>query len=104
MGRTSPKVCLVVRPHHSTEEPGRETGKLESVCGTNGPQQRPMPERALDKAEVVRSLAESGAEDQVTRFVGLDIHRTYATVAAVDRNQQVVLTARRVDYEHFDEW
>jgi transposase len=63
-----------------------------------------MPERALDKAEVVRSLAESGAEDQVTRFVGLDIHRTYATVAAVDRNQQVVLTARRVDYEHFDEW
>jgi transposase len=49
-------------------------------------------------------LAESGARDNITRFVGLDIHRTYATVAAVDGNQQVVLTARRVDYEHFDEW
>jgi len=34
----------------------------------------------------------------------LDIHRSYATVAAVDGNQQVVLTARRIDYEHFDEW
>jgi transposase len=41
---------------------------------------------------------------EVTRFVGLDIHRNYATIAAVDVNQQVVLTARRVNYEDFDDW
>jgi len=36
--------------------------------------------------------------------VGLDVHRRYATVAAVDRKQQVVLTARRIDFEHFEDW
>ena len=50
------------------------------------------------------SLDKTGVAHEVTRFVGLDIHRSYATVAAVDGNQQVVLTARRIDYEHFDEW
>ncbi len=49
-------------------------------------------------------LDRTGVAHEVTRFVGLDIHRSYATVAAVDGNQQVVLTARRIDYEHFDEW
>jgi transposase len=44
------------------------------------------------------------AGPEVTRFVGVDIHRNYATIAAVDVNQQVVLTARRVNYEFFDEW
>jgi hypothetical protein len=39
-----------------------------------------------------------------TRFVGLDIHRSYAAVVAVDAKQQVVLTVRRIDYEHFEEW
>ena len=39
-----------------------------------------------------------------TRFVGLDVHRKYATVAAVDSKQQVVLTARRIDFNDFDEW
>src|SRR5215210_6450066 len=34
----------------------------------------------------------------------MDVHRTYASVAAVDSDQQVVLTARRIDYEHFDAW
>ena len=38
------------------------------------------------------------------RFVGLDVHRRYATVAGVDSKQQVVLTARRIDFNHFDEW
>jgi transposase len=38
------------------------------------------------------------------RFVGLDVHRRYATVAAVDSKQQVVLTARRIDFEDFDVW
>ena len=41
---------------------------------------------------------------QPTRFVGLDVHRRYATVAAVDSKQQVVLTARRIDFNDFDEW
>jgi transposase len=49
-------------------------------------------------------LDNSGVAHEVTRFVGLDMHRSYATVAAVDVNQQVVLTARRIDYEHFDDW
>jgi len=50
------------------------------------------------------SLDKPGVAHQVTRFIGMDIHRSYATVAAVDSDQQVVLTARRIDYEHFDEW
>jgi transposase len=39
-----------------------------------------------------------------TRFVGLDVHRQYATVAAVDSKQRVVLTVRRVDFKEFDVW
>ena len=39
-----------------------------------------------------------------TRFVGLDVHRQYATVAAVDSKQRVVLTVRRVDFKDFDVW
>jgi len=50
------------------------------------------------------ALDETGVAHEASRFVGLDIHGSYATVAAVDGNQQVVLTARRIDYEHFDEW
>jgi transposase len=38
------------------------------------------------------------------RFVGLDVHRRYATVAAVDSHQQVVLTARRIEFKDFDVW
>jgi transposase len=41
---------------------------------------------------------------ETTRFVGLDVHRRYATVAAVDSQQQVVLTARRIDFEEFEDW
>ena len=32
------------------------------------------------------------------------MHRRYATVAAVDSKQQVVLTVRRIDFEDFDVW
>ena len=32
------------------------------------------------------------------------MHRSYATVAAVDGQQQVVLTARRIDSEEFEAW
>jgi transposase len=58
---------------------------------------------AEPKFEVV-SLEENTAGDVQTRFVGLDVHRRYATVAAVDSKQQVVLTARRIDFEDFDVW
>src|SRR6266568_2107357 len=50
------------------------------------------------------NLEQSGITEEPTRFVGLDVHRRYATVAAVDRKQQVVLTARRIDFEHFEDW
>ncbi len=49
-------------------------------------------------------MEQNGVVDESTRFVGLDVHRRYATVAAVDSKQQVVLTARRIDFNDFDEW
>jgi transposase len=49
-------------------------------------------------------VEQNGVVDGSTRFVGLDVHRRYATVAAVDSKQQVVLTARRIDFNDFDEW
>jgi hypothetical protein len=49
-------------------------------------------------------VQQTQAVTEATRFVGLDVHRRYATVAAVDRTQQVVLTARRIDFNDFDEW
>jgi transposase len=45
-----------------------------------------------------------GAVDAQTRFVGLDVHRQYATAAAVDSHQQVVLTVRRIEFKDFDVW
>ena len=47
---------------------------------------------------------EDNAVEERARFVGLDVHRRYATVAAVDSKQQVVLTARRIDFQDFDIW
>jgi len=49
-------------------------------------------------------LEEKGRGEAQRRFVGLDVHRRYATVAAVDSSQQVVLTARRIEFEDFDVW
>jgi transposase len=49
-------------------------------------------------------LQQAEIPTEPTRFVGLDVHRRYATVAAVDSKQQVVLTARRVDFEDFEVW
>jgi hypothetical protein len=51
-----------------------------------------------------RSLEQKSAVEAQTRFVGLDVHRRYATVAAVDSQQQVVLTVRRIDFQDFDVW
>ena len=44
------------------------------------------------------------AGGETGRYVGLDVHRRYATVAAVDSQQQVVVTARRVNFEDFELW
>jgi Transposase len=49
-------------------------------------------------------LEEDGVVQTQRRFVGLDVHRRYATVAAVDSQQQVVLTARRIEFKDFDVW
>jgi len=49
-------------------------------------------------------MEENGVVHAHRRFVGLDVHRRYATVAAVDSKQQVVLTVRRIDFEEFDVW
>jgi transposase len=49
-------------------------------------------------------MEENGVVHAQRRFVGLDVHRRYATVAAVDSKQQVVLTVRRIDFEEFDVW
>jgi transposase len=57
---------------------------------------RPTKEGDLEQTQAVTVTA--------TRFVGLDVHRRYATVAAVDSQQEVVLTAQRIDFNDFDEW
>ena len=49
-------------------------------------------------------MEQKSAVEAQTRFVGLDVHRRYATVAAVDSKQQVVLTVRRIDFQDFDVW
>ena len=49
-------------------------------------------------------VEQAEAATDTTRFVGLDVHRRYATVAAVDSKQQVVLTARRIEFQDFDVW
>jgi transposase len=38
------------------------------------------------------------------RFVALDVHKQYAVVAAVDREQHVALAPRRVTFERLGEW
>src|SRR6478672_4431690 len=38
------------------------------------------------------------------RFVGLDIHKTYVLMAAVDVQQQIVFPPRRVTFDEFDSW
>jgi transposase len=49
-------------------------------------------------------LEDNSPVDAQRRFVGLDVHRRYATVAAVDSRQQVVLTVRRIEFNDFDVW
>ena len=49
-------------------------------------------------------MEDNGVVEAQTRYVGLDVHRRYATVAAVDSQQHVVLTARRIEFKDFDAW
>ena len=54
------------------------------------------PETALEpRLGEVEALEENGLLQMEKRFVGLDVHRKYATGAAVDSQQQVVLTVAR---------
>jgi hypothetical protein len=68
------------------------------VCVSPLPQQRPN----LDRRGRSFGSKRRGSNAKASRRPGW--HRRYATVAAVDANQQVVLTARRIDYAEFDVW
>jgi transposase len=41
---------------------------------------------------------------QVTRFVGLDVHKRSVTIGAVDAQQNVVLRPRRLSWPEFEQW
>jgi len=41
---------------------------------------------------------------QVTRYVGLDVHKRCVMVGAVDGQQQVVLPPRRLSWDEFERW
>jgi transposase len=38
------------------------------------------------------------------RFVGLDVHKRYVVVAAIDAQQKIVLPPRRLDLSEFEQW
>jgi transposase len=41
---------------------------------------------------------------QISRYVALDVHRTYLVVGAVDSQQHIVLSPRRFGFENFAAW
>jgi transposase len=43
-------------------------------------------------------------QERQKRFFGLDVHKAYIMVAAVNANQEVVLKPRRVTFERFESW
>jgi transposase len=49
-------------------------------------------------------MSRGNASTPITRYVALNIHRTYLTVGAVDSQQQIVLTPRRFGFESFSAW
>jgi transposase len=57
-------------------------------------------------ARVQRRISMSASDDSpaVSRYVALDVHRSYLVVRAVDSHQQVVLTPRRLGFESFRLW
>ena len=44
------------------------------------------------------------SSEPASRFVALDVHKHYVMVAAVDAQQKVVLSPRRVSLDSFDSW
>ena len=43
-------------------------------------------------------------QDRQKRYFGLDVHKAYIMVAAVNADQEVVLKPRRVTFERFESW
>jgi transposase len=43
-------------------------------------------------------------QEEQKRFFGLDVHKAYIMVAAVNADQEVVLKPRRVTFERFENW
>ena len=43
-------------------------------------------------------------QDRQKRFFGLDVHKAYMMVAAVNADQEVVVKPRRVTFERFENW
>jgi len=39
-----------------------------------------------------------------TRFVALDVHKQYVVVGAIDAQQRVVLSPKRMSFDQFEEW
>src|SRR5215471_5162571 len=84
-------------------EPGRETRLTRIGVWHRWPSTAPI-QMAVQNRERRSALSEGTTCHDVTRFVGLDVHRSYASVAAVDANQEPRLSVRRIDYTEFDEW
>jgi len=40
----------------------------------------------------------------IARYIGMDIHKNYAVIAAVNADQQVILDPRRVEMDHLADW
>ena len=40
----------------------------------------------------------------IPRYIGMDLHKDYAVVAAVDRDQREVLAPCRIEMEQLAEW
>jgi transposase len=39
-----------------------------------------------------------------TRYVAFDVHKSYVMVAAVNADQEVVLSPRKVSFSRFEDW
>src|SRR5262245_46346442 len=57
----------------------------------------------LDPKSRIRKRGESDMQ-RVQRYVGLDVHKHYVMVAAVNGEQEVVLQPQRVGLDKFPRW
>src|SRR6266487_517846 len=102
-GACEPAV-LFGRPPASTQLRARQGNRADSNRCVAPVALNSAPNPMLASRRWGLIVEQNGVVDGSARFVGLDVHRRYATVAAVDSKQQVVLTARRIDFNDFDEW